>query len=373
MALLLAQYKMEDAAAGVIEDALGVYPLTVTGTVPMVPAVPREGTSRRFDNPGVSATTILNYASGVIDATILNAALASCSASLWIRCTPTVFRTMTTLALGSSTWGAGGVAGNSLLAILVRQSTGEWFVQWGIQPTSSDSVTITTRIPTDGEWHHLVVTRNTVSVGVVGTDTTVRAYLDGVLVQTNATRKNPVGGSTSPKLFLGYQANVAGTSFYGLDGELDDVRFYSGELTAAEVLALSQAGYPQETIDVPSNPRDIRLDDDGDILVSSGDLALTGDATAVKQSLAIRLQFFAGEWFLDLDAGLPYFESILVKNPDLLAVRSLYRDVILETPGVQDLELLEFDYEGATRQLTGEYRATTDFGELNETFTLPEV
>jgi hypothetical protein len=55
-----------------------------------------------------------------------------------------------------------------------------------------------------------------------------------------------------------------------------------------------------------------------------GDLALSdlGDAfirttlaDEFAQRLRVRLSFFKGEWFLNLDEGMPYYQLILVKGP----------------------------------------------------------
>jgi hypothetical protein len=104
----------------------------------------------------------------------------------------------------------------------------------------------------------------------------------------------------------------------------------------------------------------------------TGDLSLplkevTDPLGSIAQAVRIRLQFFLGEWFLDLSVGVPYFEQILIKNPDVRNVQGLIRKEILATPGVLSLLALKLVYDSAGRELTVTYTANTDFGPLNRT------
>lgn len=79
----------------------------------------------------------------------------------------------------------------------------------------------------------------------------------------------------------------------------------------------------------------------GDLRLSAGRLVWTSDlALEVAQRIAVRLQFFKGEWWLDRRQGLPWYEQVLVKSPDLPVVRGIFSKVITETPGLATLESL---------------------------------
>ena len=119
-----------------------------------------------------------------------------------------------------------------------------------------------------------------------------------------------------------------------------------------------------------STTRDIALDGNGDWQVTAGDLVLVAGQAAILQAIRIRLQFFKGEWFLDEDAGVPYFQSVLVKNPDPNLLQTIFRDAILATPGVLGLPSLTLTLDRSTRSLTVAFRASTDEGELDATVTL---
>ncbi len=101
---------------------------------------------------------------------------------------------------------------------------------------------------------------------------------------------------------------------------------------------------------------DLLLDSDGDLDITGGRLSFTSGASGVAQAIKIRLQSFKGEWFADLESGLPYFESILVKNPNLAAVREYVRQAIISTPFVQSISSLELDFDRAARALTIDWR-----------------
>ena len=91
----------------------------------------------------------------------------------------------------------------------------------------------------------------------------------------------------------------------------------------------------------------------GDLYLTDGQITLTPDAkTAVAQHIAIRLRTFFGEWFLDVREGVPYFELVLVKNPDLGRITSIFRSVILATPGVASIARLQLAHDAATRILS---------------------
>ena len=111
---------------------------------------------------------------------------------------------------------------------------------------------------------------------------------------------------------------------------------------------------------------DIQLESDtGDLALIDGDLALIEGVDSIGQHLKQRLRLFLGEWFLQINTGLPYFQNIFGKNPNFVLVEALFRDTILSTPGVTELTDLRFDYTNNDRQLALEFAVTTINGDLN--------
>jgi hypothetical protein len=107
---------------------------------------------------------------------------------------------------------------------------------------------------------------------------------------------------------------------------------------------------------------DIKLTSGHDLDLSTRDLQIVRGDDAIKQQLAIRLQFFLGEWFLDESIGIPYWTEIFIKDPHLVAIRSFYREAIVTTPGIASITRLELDFDGATRGLDVEFTAVKDDG-----------
>ena len=80
---------------------------------------------------------------------------------------------------------------------------------------------------------------------------------------------------------------------------------------------------------------DILLTEDGDLYIGQdGDIALTW---SIRQAVKLRLQWFFGEWRFAPGYGIPYFEEILVKAPDVERIRRIVRDETLSVDGVDDV------------------------------------
>lgn len=101
----------------------------------------------------------------------------------------------------------------------------------------------------------------------------------------------------------------------------------------------------------------------GDLAIVAGNLGIVTEAAAIAQAIRCRLLLFLGEWFLDTRQGVPYFQRVLVKNPDLPLVASTVRTAILGTPGVARLTQYSQAYDSATRRLTVAFTAVTDDGD----------
>ena len=103
---------------------------------------------------------------------------------------------------------------------------------------------------------------------------------------------------------------------------------------------------------IPVGDRDLVDDENGLAQL----VVLTGPAF-VRQKIAARLKFFLGEWFLNLREGVPYYRIVLVANPDLGLIRTLFRRVILSVEEVADLTKLVVHYDKPTRTIAVEFDA----------------
>jgi len=109
-----------------------------------------------------------------------------------------------------------------------------------------------------------------------------------------------------------------------------------------------------------ADPIDWLLDSDGDIVITS-DIQFSSGVQAIRQGIAIRMQNFMGEWFLDLDNGIPYFSRILGKRYNEQELLSIMRVPLLATPGVTGIVSLTSEWDGTTRTATISWEVSTEF------------
>jgi hypothetical protein len=100
-----------------------------------------------------------------------------------------------------------------------------------------------------------------------------------------------------------------------------------------------------------------------DLDLSSNNIELIEGIDEIVQKLRIRYQFFLGEWFLDERVGIPYYEKILVKSPNLSDVNSILREVAVTTPGIAEVDRFDSEFDARTRELRIDLWARSDTGE----------
>lgn len=111
---------------------------------------------------------------------------------------------------------------------------------------------------------------------------------------------------------------------------------------------------------------DLALDQStGDLLFTNGDLSLNSGLEAIRQCLQSRLSFFLGEWFLDIDLGVPYYQDVLKKNPDPVVLDGVFKQTILGTPGVIGLDEFDMQLDTSARLFTLKFRARTTDGPID--------
>jgi hypothetical protein len=96
------------------------------------------------------------------------------------------------------------------------------------------------------------------------------------------------------------------------------------------------------------------------------------NAACVAQLILTRLKLFAGEWFLDIVAGVPYggfpLNSNVIAEGTILANKYngtqdlAIQAVILATPGVSEISAYSREYDSATRAFTVDATVITIFG-----------
>lgn len=109
---------------------------------------------------------------------------------------------------------------------------------------------------------------------------------------------------------------------------------------------------------------------DGDMVITD-DIFFTSGLPGIVQGVEIVLKFFKGEYFLDLDAGVPYLEregvlaaeAILGQKFDSQKAKEAIRPLILGVPGILSITALETVFVSSTRATTIDWGADTVFGE----------
>lgn len=114
--------------------------------------------------------------------------------------------------------------------------------------------------------------------------------------------------------------------------------------------------------------RDLYLNVNGDVELSNGDLRTVDGNDSIQQAIGLALMLFKGEWFLDEALGVPYYESILVKAPNLNAIREIFRQKLISVSGVLAIVQLDLSFDRSSRTLSLTWKVTTDTGELSGSF-----
>ncbi|WOZ57492.1 tail sheath initiator protein [Pseudomonas phage vB_PseuGesM_254] len=102
-----------------------------------------------------------------------------------------------------------------------------------------------------------------------------------------------------------------------------------------------------------------------DVVFVNGETTVTRKiADIVAQRLKITLYTFLGEWFLDLDVGMPYFQQILNKVRNKSTVDVIFQTVISKDPDVIEIISYYSDMDNATRGFYMEFSVRVSDGTI---------
>lgn len=87
-------------------------------------------------------------------------------------------------------------------------------------------------------------------------------------------------------------------------------------------------------------------------LAPDGNLAMAEDSEAMAQHVKQRLLFYRGEWFLDTEAGVPWFQEIFVRPHNDGIIEALIKREILDTDGIAELTEFKMQVDGRKRSIT---------------------
>lgn len=104
------------------------------------------------------------------------------------------------------------------------------------------------------------------------------------------------------------------------------------------------------------------LDGDKDIYIEGGVIARAEGSDAILQTIKTRLMTVRQEYFLDLDAGLPWYTELMGKNVDLEKIRAHVAIAIVNTTGVSSLNRLALEIDKSSRALNIEFSYSDIYG-----------
>jgi len=115
---------------------------------------------------------------------------------------------------------------------------------------------------------------------------------------------------------------------------------------------------------------DILLDSTGDLDMSAKtDVTLSTGLAAVAQGVRLRVLFFLGEWFADLDKGVDWFGQILGQKYNEARVRNQILTAILDTNDDLEIITLDLEFDNSTRVLEISWNVKVTFTDTEDTFT----
>jgi hypothetical protein len=101
-----------------------------------------------------------------------------------------------------------------------------------------------------------------------------------------------------------------------------------------------------------------------DIQLTDSQITLLPNTDAVLQHIRVRLQFFLGEWFLDRREGIPFYRDIFIKNPSRDLITAIFRQAILDTPGVEVISSFDLVFSSIDRTMDLAFVAQLESGEV---------
>ena len=91
---------------------------------------------------------------------------------------------------------------------------------------------------------------------------------------------------------------------------------------------------------------DILLNDGDLVVTDTGDIRLTN---SVRQAITIRLLWFAREWRFNTSYGIPYYDEVYVKRPNLDKIKLIFASEIRKVEEVLEVENLQLIVDAQSR------------------------
>jgi hypothetical protein len=209
--------------------------------------------------------------------------------------------------------------------------------------------------------------------------TSVKFWVNGTLAWFSAA---PTASWTGTRTAVanGYNYSFAPDEVMPLIAGLNTVRVYA-EDDAGNVLdenwtfscsAVSETAEVAEVAGELNTGLDLKLaTDTHDLVLESYDLQLVAGVDEVAQHLLVNLRLFYGEWYLDDEAGMPYYRDFFIAAPRTRTIEAIFRQTILGDPDIESLTTFDMEHDRQTRKLDVEFEAVSSVGVVEVSSVFP--
>jgi len=101
-----------------------------------------------------------------------------------------------------------------------------------------------------------------------------------------------------------------------------------------------------------------------DLVIVNGSLQTVEGTDAEAQALEFKLEFFVGDWFMDLAFGIPYYGRVFQRGINITDLEGVFRFAMEEEPYIQRVDKLDLIIDAQLRILKVEGEAFSKSGEL---------
>lgn len=118
--------------------------------------------------------------------------------------------------------------------------------------------------------------------------------------------------------------------------------------------------------------KDWEIGSDGDLTLALGDFVFVEGSYRVAQAIETTLRTLRGEWFLNLDFGVPYFQNVLGKKMiEQSDFDSIIKAAIVDIEDVNRILEYESSFDHPGREYSVSFKADTTFGPITWEGTVP--
>ncbi len=107
---------------------------------------------------------------------------------------------------------------------------------------------------------------------------------------------------------------------------------------------------------------DLKLNENYDLTLENGDLALVTEGDEVAQSAGIRLLFIQAEWFFDYTMGIPWLDNMFTMATSYEQKAKILKNTLSGTQGINRLLSFVFGVDPVLHEAQVDFSADTIYG-----------